>query len=1156
MSLNGLDDPKIREAYEAASAELGGWFLLKYASRDEVELFERGNGGVSECRNAVAKFEEPSPLYGFVKYRRRNVVIKYMPEDCSRLIQARAAVHFNAVCERFTPHTTTLEIATAEDLNDTKLSASCSLHAASASSCSSSSSLRRRRLNEIAEEEEEEERERKRQSIVKEEERPASPTDSDKPRSSLSPDPPVVLDPQQINEPNKTDFASTNDLLDFTGADRPASPVASSPITSENAPRFSSQTARSELFSYSSYAYGKPKIKLAPRPSLEVSKRPASSANIRPVAALPAGYRWAKGTRKMGSGDPVHDEIVEIVDSDAQSPQTTALPIPETPPTITDSQLPPRPATSSGASIRSVTPSLITSTKEVKMTPERVRLMKAKMMREKRLKNAEVPKDSTDHESFSPSQENGVLPLRNTDNPPGSQHHNAHATSNGEAIDLPTPVTATSDDTTSEYNPTSPTAASSSEIGDSTKASSLSESTDETIPATKVQEDSQAEMAKAAGLRMSAVIADADAIRLATDNGEKEADDATPTEATDVAKEENDQPKSPLEVPLSKFSSNEQKLPSELSPAPTLKTPELNLPPNSNRRKHSVDPIRTNMTTGGTESFDPLLDEALMEELQSATLQEAKPIIVSKSPITPVFPGSSPPKPAGRLSRTVSTPMRGPVIGSGDVSLSSARSVSAGGAAFLHTITRQESNAGLQSKNSKMGSGISQRIKALEARQTTGPPVEIPRPKTANNAPSSSSTFFSVRKPSVRDTSRPPSAVDGASPLDPTPERSRDVTPDAAGKGERRGRSGSMSSRLTVFEGQHPPRGRPESIQVTARILRDPSQSRAKQPEARKNSIDPAAVELKQSPLQVDVQTSESPEPAQALDYSIVVEDPKVSIQERREHRPTDDGDKTAKRRTSLSLMKGFLKDHATFNKSTDSLAVMSPSPTLKSPNRPPSAHHNGGFARRLSISSRRSMSRDREHSTSPGPLVSPSSAVSDSAPSGEEDKAASDKKSKKRTSFMRRLSSSLGTSRKTLQANISPTVTEEEPAQVAKEAPKPTSTVAYLGDVNVQFPDNLLWKRRSMCVDSQGFLLLSAIQGGAANGKEKTAGTGIKRYHLSDFRTPYVPDVEVQELPNSVVLDLLEGSCLQVACGDRAGQLDVLSALQDAHKAHGSLVQ
>lgn len=64
-------------------------FLLKYSSRDEVDLLGRGNGGIVEIRNAIASYEEPSPLFGFLRYRRRNVLIKYVPEDCSRLVQGK-----------------------------------------------------------------------------------------------------------------------------------------------------------------------------------------------------------------------------------------------------------------------------------------------------------------------------------------------------------------------------------------------------------------------------------------------------------------------------------------------------------------------------------------------------------------------------------------------------------------------------------------------------------------------------------------------------------------------------------------------------------------------------------------------------------------------------------------------------------------------------------------------------------------------------------------------------------------------------------------------------------------------------------------------------------------------------------------------------------
>lgn len=52
-----------------------------------MRLLSRGSGGVVEVRQAVAEYDETSPLYGFLRYRRRNVIVKYMPDGCSRIIQ-------------------------------------------------------------------------------------------------------------------------------------------------------------------------------------------------------------------------------------------------------------------------------------------------------------------------------------------------------------------------------------------------------------------------------------------------------------------------------------------------------------------------------------------------------------------------------------------------------------------------------------------------------------------------------------------------------------------------------------------------------------------------------------------------------------------------------------------------------------------------------------------------------------------------------------------------------------------------------------------------------------------------------------------------------------------------------------------------------------
>ncbi|KAI1810182.1 hypothetical protein GGS20DRAFT_589809 [Poronia punctata] len=1218
MSLNGLDNGEVKEAYDVSIAEPGGWFLLKYASRDEIDILDRGTGGIVEIRNAIANYEEPSPLYGFLRYRRRNVVIKYMPDDCSRLVQARAAVHFNAICEQFA-HNTTFEIANAKDLKDSKLSAACSLHAASGSTSSSTSSLRRRRLNEIAEEGEEEERDRKRQSVVKEEERPTSSVYSDEVITPFSPESPVVLDRQQISNPQETSFASTKIVPDFTGSNGPTSPAKS-----ESDRRLSSQSSRPDVYSSSSHSfnYGKTKVKLGPRPSLDAHKRPATAESFRPVAALPPGLKLFKGVKK---GQPQeHEQGSQVITSPMSEPTAEPLESPGE-----DDQLPPRPATSSGASVKSM-PASSAPVREAKISPEKARLMKAMKLREKRMQDAKsqllptekaaetvISTEAAKHDSDPVDNINIVVP--------------------SPELELPASLAPKSEariaNTAVDSHPSSPSGASSTGIGDSTKASSLSELHEEVVQATKALMLSTSESDKVdvketvddlveeisgsdttihdkGPIKLVGVTEDKDnnvdqqptgvsessqpdpepAVTLATLKAE--AADPVPDDAAVAAPHKNSRldegqltglsgptmtsgpsedsisptsPISPTGLSLkSRFSRTDVAVPTEPSattaqrsatvaehekPKPPPKTnPEILLPPAtlSARPKAAIEPIRTDLPPA---SSDPLDDDALMEELRTATLQEAKPILVSKSPITPVFPGSSSPPRDARLPRAVSNPMRNSFLMPSEISHNNtARSVS-GGAPYLNNLTRQNSNASLQSKKSNVGSTISQRIKALQALSGNASEESRPRPTTP------SATFFTVRKATTREPSNSSSVAERAGSVTrqpTTPERSQEATPDPSNSS--RERSGSVANRLSMFEGQYVPRGRPESVQVTARIIRGAQSPFSKPSNSPGKSGDSATAEFRQSTLLVDVQRTQSVKAQPQSDRVPLADRPKTSVQDVQDHNSGFESvGKTAKRRTSLSLMKDFIKEHASLaNKSTENLASASSGPTsLKSPSQPPSSHQNSaGFGRRMSSSSRRSsITREGDNRTP--------SRLSESG-STDEDKSSSDKKSGNRTSrFMRRLSNSFGTARKTGAASISATVTEEDADQVEKASKLATQSasaspavVAFMGDVNVQFPDNLLWKRRSMCLDAQGFLFLSTIQGAAKAGKDSA---GTKRFHLSDFRKPYIPDVEVQELPNSVVLDFVEGSSLQVACVDRVGQQNILRTLQEAHETHAA---
>lgn len=51
------------------------------------------------------------------------------------------------------------------------------------------------------------------------------------------------------------------------------------------------------------------------------------------------------------------------------------------------------------------------------------------------------------------------------------------------------------------------------------------------------------------------------------------------------------------------------------------------------------------------------------------------------------------------------------------------------------------------------------------------------------------------------------------------------------------------------------------------------------------------------------------------------------------------------------------------------------------------------------------------------------------------------------------------------------------------------------------------------------------------------------RRFNLAELRAPYAPDQDRQELPNSVVLDFLDGRTLQLACETYSGQVQVLAS-------------
>ncbi|KAH8812065.1 hypothetical protein F5884DRAFT_820091 [Xylogone sp. PMI_703] len=1223
MSLNGLDDEKVKEAYDAAILEPGGWFLLNYVSRDEIALLGKGTGGIVEIRNEISKYEEPSPLYGFLRYRRRNVLIKYIPEDCSRLIQARVTVHFTSVEERFSPHDTVFSISTSKELKDTALSTACSLHTASGSTSSSTSSLRRRRLMEIAEEEEE--NRAKRQSTVPEEAVTGkAPSIIGSESADIQAPPPQPSDPISAGQ-----HSEALEVSDF-----PLPPKSERASVDE--PRWSLQSSRPGLYeSHSAYgyaSYGKPKIKLGPRPSLDVGGRPHTSGDgeHRPVATLPAGMKMhSKSSKKDKSRPKSH------ISTETPS-MTLSPPIPDMA-SLNTHGIPVRPHTSGGTSTTTIstmkpllspTPSTL---KGPSITPEKARLMKALELRKKQMnQTVDAPTSPSPEKGFrSPTstsfdeqiqgQPLAVNEVESTSTPAESGvgiteglRENSldilgdvvKTEDSGIALDSSSTLrTDVSDLTRSDSYPVSPVAP--SDKVDSTKASSISESTDETVQGalrvegimnegddsrpnsisvldTESQPTPKQEVTTEPEPTINIVVADElPQLQPVTYNPDtpvvvvKEGPQVLTTSLDSTGGEPPVELTSPTaearewKIPKSKFSTQDLKEsassitidPQNAKPSQPSSTDHLTADsslrsptdstfsidnkiggdeavqsqPKLRKRPGFIDPIRTDVDSNeisvAHSDANSSWDDDLIDELHSAVVEEAKPMSVSRSPMSPVFPNPKNDSGGGfqRLSRAFSSPTQDTPSGSSQLlspqdasQPEKPRSVSAS-AAYLSRLSQQQSKP--IAKKVNLGSGISQRIKALEKLSS----IEGAAAQSIGTTAPKSTAFFAVGKGSIRGSAKSPSVIERASsfthPIMPAPPSRDGSQPDTT---KLRDRSPSIRSRLDTF-GTSPAPGpghtkpRPQSISVTARIIRDPNQPFPQRPKTGKDGSNFFPLNLQESLLEINHQKPTAP--------------PLMETQEKRPASP-EKMDEKQRRRSSVTIVKDFIEDRR--NSISDRGRSMTgdsslSSSVLLSPSQPPSAHTS-----RFSI----------------GSPLSPSSTSNSGSPTDER----SEKKSNRASRMLRRMSSSLSAAgRKTISHAISPTVREESeqlgspdaqslaPSQSSNQSVSPVTI--NVGDVNVQFPDNLLWKRRSMVLDSQGYLILSPALTSSGGGDKGLVG-GMRRYHLGEFKLPIIPDVEMQEMPNSVVLNFVEGGELQIACEDRAGQLNVLKVLQDAHRS------
>lgn len=1101
MSLNGLDATVVNEAYQSALGEGGGWFLLSYTARDEVNLLGRGSGGLVEVKEAVDQYGEPSPLYGFINYRRRKVILKYLPEGTSRLLQARVAVHFQSIVEKLTPNDTTFTFIASSQLKDSALSSACSLHTASASVKSSSDSLRQKGLAEIAEDAQEHQlgigddqgiNDGSVHSIGSEDTRARTLT------------PQEFVDEQKHQRARSTRHnlspSRSTRTIRYTDKALPPTPPESGLERKKYKTnvdeklggghnldtRSSFQSSRpSTRDIHSTYDY-KHKVKLGPRPSIDSVNRPLTSDSFRgsgprPVSTLPSSVRLP--ARKTGPARK-RSQHSQQLSHEKESPKVSlSPPVPVLPiqkfETFSQTKL-------NGL----VTPVRPLETKSQSMTPEKRRLMKALQLRQKQMATrvSPTPLETVrapagvvldQHQNFQTATNESPKSKKELQE---ASELNKHEDEDSETVQI---VFRDISDSNPAIVESSPISILEPSDGTSTQASSITD--EEEVPIIKVNDpgsvlepisvripDQPPEIIHPHEVPLPPVDDD-ELVSLSYCNSSSE--------------EENTSPKTlkPAQeyTALDSIDFNHSQSYNEDVNATRPSTGDAMEEDTVDRFSQQHDMDRSVRRASSPENSDDhfLSDDSFMEELGSATMQEAKPISVSKSPITPLFPRYPVEQQwieSARKARSISGPLDnsntdGPRPLSPDIRPAlPSRSVSASQPA---TVPPPHSSATVLKKVG-VSTGISQRIKALEklSSRPTSPSSLGHSPVVAPGTPPAS---VSLRKASL-----PIPQVNSDMAKNNSKsyrQKMSSFSPSSSPEGSSLGPNNEPASGRANSRSQKP---RPESISVTATIVRDP---RNLMPAVPVDPSEPGTIDLYKSPLMVEHQSTErstSPVKIPASKYNT-----------------TRSASSSSTERKSEPLQ-----------------------PTSRN-----------SFASRRSIPSRRGSEVDLPRS------VSDTSSSGLTGPDG----ITEDKKESRTSRLFKRMSNISSASRRSMVYTFNSPVKDQPIVEHLEPTYQAPPVMAEFGDVNIQFPDTLLWKRRDMKIDDQGNLVLSSSK---ADNNSKVA---MKRYPLSEFHSPYIPDQDRQELPNSVILDFKDGGTLQTACENPSAQAELLKALKQAHHVY-----
>ncbi|KAF2664909.1 hypothetical protein BT63DRAFT_459526 [Microthyrium microscopicum] len=510
-------------------------------------------------------------------------------------------------------------------------------------------------------------------------------------------------------------------------------------------------------------------------------------------------------------------------------------------------------------------------------------------------------------------------------------------------------------------------------------------------------------------------------------------------------------------------------------------------------------------------------DDDLVDELQSAVVEQAQPVSVSKSPVSAFFPrvrkegsGDHP------GYRAFSAPQKKFDSPGSDISatptFAGVRLRSVSGNSSTPTKSSIES---VPVAAKRVGGGIAARMEALQrsfSRNTPSPPAPVAaKPVSRGKSVVQRATDFQPTAmsptPSARkrlsnlilpNKSNAPAKSEVTRERTPSPVRSPTANLDVQRQSVITTNSAQSNGSMAVH-GMASPKS--ESISVRTTIIR---------PE--RSPVPPHMISLPTAP-ELRPNTSMSPS---------MMSPPFTSP--------------THQRARSAATHPGPFHPNAR-SSSVTSFQSLSTSPRMDGPGSPRSNDSGtwkslGNRLRRLSDSKPKSPGIHLARSMSNSSL---DTTISESSKT--------DKKASRTSRLLKRMSSSISNMTVGQHTQLQ-TLSEKGgyQAEQRQEATRPPGIA--VGDVNVQFPDTLLWKLRFLEIDDQGFLVLRP-----SSGTEGINGV-IKRFHLSEFQPPFPPDLDRQELPHSIVLDFRDGRTLQCACQSTIAQRQTLHMLSEYHMA------